>query len=451
MIWLGDFNYRIGMSSERVKSLIKASDLAQLYENDQLNIQMVAGLTFPHYSEARITFMPTYKFDVGTDTYDTSEKARIPAWTDRILHKGTNVRQTAYGAAPLTFSDHRPVFATFECTVNIVDEELRETLSRRIFEKRRAEVGGTVANTRTDESEDEDLIGYEPIEPGLPPASSDRRRWWLENGQPARSRIAPPRPGLLPNPARPSNPWEPMSEPEWVAAEKLPRAAGMYPGGAYGQGKASLSTPSLDTTPASPTRGRVAGATRKKLPPPYIPPPPASQTAAGSPPVITRSPPSSSTRATSPSPSRSVASSTTARRNPPPAVARKPVHLTTAPAAGSATAAAPQGRDHMAGVTTRFPPPPGRADAMAALPPGRGSVTTQFPPPPRRATAHVEPPVVPGPRRGGRAAEEGGGEGKPKMPPRPSVPVVDLLGDSEDAGGGGAGLEGWGVLRPGAG
>ncbi len=33
---------------------------------------MVAGLTFPFYSEARITFMPTYKFNNGTDEYDTS-------------------------------------------------------------------------------------------------------------------------------------------------------------------------------------------------------------------------------------------------------------------------------------------------------------------------------------------------------------------------------------------
>jgi hypothetical protein len=33
---------------------------------------MVAGLTFPFYSEARITFMPTYKYDNGTDNYDTS-------------------------------------------------------------------------------------------------------------------------------------------------------------------------------------------------------------------------------------------------------------------------------------------------------------------------------------------------------------------------------------------
>lgn len=38
----------------------------------QLNLQMVAGLAFHYYSEARITFNPTYKYDIGTDTFDTS-------------------------------------------------------------------------------------------------------------------------------------------------------------------------------------------------------------------------------------------------------------------------------------------------------------------------------------------------------------------------------------------
>lgn len=69
---MGDFNYRIGLGLEAAKALIKKRDLATLYENDQLNLQMVAGLSFPFYSEARISFMPTYKFDVGSDTYDSS-------------------------------------------------------------------------------------------------------------------------------------------------------------------------------------------------------------------------------------------------------------------------------------------------------------------------------------------------------------------------------------------
>lgn len=72
MIWLGDFNYRIGLSSESARALVKKRDLETLYDNDQLNLQMVAGLSFPFYSEHRITFMPTYKFDIGTDDYDSS-------------------------------------------------------------------------------------------------------------------------------------------------------------------------------------------------------------------------------------------------------------------------------------------------------------------------------------------------------------------------------------------
>ena len=38
----------------------------------KLNLQMVAGHAFPYYSESRITFMPTYKYDNGTDDYDSS-------------------------------------------------------------------------------------------------------------------------------------------------------------------------------------------------------------------------------------------------------------------------------------------------------------------------------------------------------------------------------------------
>jgi hypothetical protein len=36
VIFLGDFNYRIGLSSEKVKSLIKTGDFETLYENDQV-------------------------------------------------------------------------------------------------------------------------------------------------------------------------------------------------------------------------------------------------------------------------------------------------------------------------------------------------------------------------------------------------------------------------------
>ena len=40
---------------------------------------------FRAYIEGKILFAPTYKYDLFSDDYDTSEKMRIPAWTDRVL------------------------------------------------------------------------------------------------------------------------------------------------------------------------------------------------------------------------------------------------------------------------------------------------------------------------------------------------------------------------------
>ena len=36
---------------------------------------------FKNFLEGRITFEPTYKYDVNSDKYDTSEKCRIPSYT----------------------------------------------------------------------------------------------------------------------------------------------------------------------------------------------------------------------------------------------------------------------------------------------------------------------------------------------------------------------------------
>lgn len=52
---------------------------------------MVAGAVFHGMREAPLTFAPTYKFDKGVPgphAYDSSEKLRVPAWTDRVFFKG---------------------------------------------------------------------------------------------------------------------------------------------------------------------------------------------------------------------------------------------------------------------------------------------------------------------------------------------------------------------------
>lgn len=50
-------------------------------------IQQEAGNVFKNFLEGPINFPPTYKYDLFSDDYDTSEKCRAPAWTDRVLWK----------------------------------------------------------------------------------------------------------------------------------------------------------------------------------------------------------------------------------------------------------------------------------------------------------------------------------------------------------------------------
>ncbi|KAG5983655.1 hypothetical protein E4U55_007579 [Claviceps digitariae] len=280
IIWMGDFNYRIGLGLEKAKALVNKRDLASLYENDQLNLQMVAGLAFPFYSEARIGFMPTYKFDVGTDNYDSSEKARIPAWTDRILRKGSILRQLSYDSAPLRFSDHRPVYATFECRVNIVNEETREKISRELYQRRKADVGDATAHLgEGEDSDDGDLIGYDSVEPGLAPASSDRQKWWLDNGLPARAQITVPngRDGLpmVLNPHRPSNPFGQTDEPDWVSVPRSSPGISSLSSSPFEKVSLPTATAALTSSSTSSSRQGLVQQhhvlPRKQLPPPYDP------------------------------------------------------------------------------------------------------------------------------------------------------------------------------------
>jgi hypothetical protein len=78
---------------------------------------MMKKNAFTDYVEHAITFPPTYKFDLNSDDYDTSTKARTPSWTDRILYKSNS--DLAWeclhysSVAHIKSSDHRPVHAIF--------------------------------------------------------------------------------------------------------------------------------------------------------------------------------------------------------------------------------------------------------------------------------------------------------------------------------------------------
>lgn len=63
--------------------------ISSLIVHDQLHTQQRKGTAFHEgWREGRITFLPTYKYDVGSvATFDSSEKHRGPSWCDRILYR----------------------------------------------------------------------------------------------------------------------------------------------------------------------------------------------------------------------------------------------------------------------------------------------------------------------------------------------------------------------------
>ncbi|PYI10514.1 SacI domain and endonuclease/exonuclease/phosphatase family protein [Aspergillus sclerotiicarbonarius CBS 121057] len=216
VVWLGDFNYRIGLSNQRARELAQQKDFQTLYDNDQLNLQMVAGRAFQFYTEGHITFPPTYKYDIGRDEYDTSEKARIPAWCDRVLWRGSNLRQMHYSAADLRLSDHRPVWALFTCMINVIDEAQKCRLQKLLYSERQHAAHIMLADPANQvDIEDSEPTALERIASGLPPASSDHHKWWLTNGTPVKSQLRPPADGYVLNIHRDSNPFSCDENTSW--------------------------------------------------------------------------------------------------------------------------------------------------------------------------------------------------------------------------------------------
>ncbi|XP_011893273.1 PREDICTED: phosphatidylinositol 4,5-bisphosphate 5-phosphatase A isoform X2 [Cercocebus atys] len=131
VFWFGDLNFRIeSYDLHFVKFAIDSDQLHQLWEKDQLNMAKNTWPILKGFQEGPLNFAPTFKFDVGTNKYDTSAKKRKPAWTDRILWK---VKAPGGGPSPsgrkshrlqvtqhsyrshmeYTVSDHKPVAAQF--------------------------------------------------------------------------------------------------------------------------------------------------------------------------------------------------------------------------------------------------------------------------------------------------------------------------------------------------
>lgn len=168
----------------------KQKVIERLFEYDQLNAQMTSGQTFPFFDEMEITFNPTYKFDKGTDFYDTSEKQRVPSWTDRILTHTKNKRvtmleQLRYNSIPTyKFSDHKPVYGIFMAKLEIVNESVKSIIEKELYDITKqklysSENNGGILQPGLLGPYFPDYRGNSILKHGLPAPSSKDSRWWI--------------------------------------------------------------------------------------------------------------------------------------------------------------------------------------------------------------------------------------------------------------------------------
>lgn len=121
VFWFGDFNFRLSkdrVDVEAIMSRTVGGDMGRLLEHDQLSKEMKDGSIFKGFQEAPIHFLPTYKFDIGCDIYDTTSKQRTPSYTDRILFRSRqadDIKVVKYtSCSSIKTSDHRPVISVFQ-------------------------------------------------------------------------------------------------------------------------------------------------------------------------------------------------------------------------------------------------------------------------------------------------------------------------------------------------
>lgn len=127
--FFGDLNYRIDLPRDVCVAHIADGSYDALREVDQLLCQRFAhGTPFFGFNEAPLRFPPTYKYDLFSSQYDSSEKRRCPAWTDRILFRGMTA-DNYYSDNSLIISDHRPVAALLVISIDKLNGSRIDQLS----------------------------------------------------------------------------------------------------------------------------------------------------------------------------------------------------------------------------------------------------------------------------------------------------------------------------------
>ncbi|XP_050524164.1 inositol polyphosphate 5-phosphatase E isoform X3 [Daktulosphaira vitifoliae] len=139
VFWCGDLNFRLTNSRQDIMKWINVHTfpldlpINQSF-SDQLTECLLNDVIFRGFQEGPIKFAPTYKYDPGTKTFDSSIKQRTPSYTDRILYKcgkspilsstsglhckSSHIECITYCSVPsVCTSDHKPVWGLYKCVI----------------------------------------------------------------------------------------------------------------------------------------------------------------------------------------------------------------------------------------------------------------------------------------------------------------------------------------------
>eukprot|EP00698_Gefionella_okellyi_P000414 TRINITY_DN10373_c0_g1_i1.p1 TRINITY_DN10373_c0_g1~~TRINITY_DN10373_c0_g1_i1.p1 ORF type:complete len:773 (+),score=145.90 TRINITY_DN10373_c0_g1_i1:2487-4805(+) len=120
ILWMGDLNTRVAMGRAATDALMEQGGWRMLLHADELRLMQASGDLLPDFSEAPLTFEPTYKFAKDGKTYDAN---RTPSWCDRIVWRTramTSMQCLKYHSEFTQTSDHRAVIADLALTVSSV-------------------------------------------------------------------------------------------------------------------------------------------------------------------------------------------------------------------------------------------------------------------------------------------------------------------------------------------
>ncbi|KAJ2514809.1 hypothetical protein H4217_005541 [Coemansia sp. RSA 1939] len=165
------------LSAARRKNRAGSSQSSSPYSSgdeadDETKKVQASSFALRTFHEMAIQFRPTYKYDPGTDQYDTSEKRRNPAWCDRVLFRGGSGRSHAraqqafdnqsaqlqpaperpveydpqgqitpifYRRLECKQSDHRPIVSAFQVKTKSIDRDARKRVLENVCQQRESQ------------------------------------------------------------------------------------------------------------------------------------------------------------------------------------------------------------------------------------------------------------------------------------------------------------------------